>query len=103
MGGPGLATKHLWMRMPMTEFPHTTNFAACGGYRPEIGFCRFLWLRNSGWPRQAFSPFLCGARCVSRLPPDCHQHRKGQSGADDPSRNNMNPHSARIGVSFTQS
>jgi hypothetical protein len=45
MGGPGLATKHLWMRVPMTEFPDTTNFAACGGYRAEIGFCRFLWLR----------------------------------------------------------
>ena len=58
MGGPGLATKHHWMRVPMTEFPDTTNFAACGGYRAEIGFCRFLWLRNSGWPRQAFSPFL---------------------------------------------
>jgi hypothetical protein len=58
MGGPGLATKHHWMRVPMTEFPDTTNFAACGGYRAEIGFCRFLWLRNSGWPRQAFSPFF---------------------------------------------
>src|SRR2546423_15026668 len=58
MGGPGLATKHHWMRVPMTEFPDTTNFAACGGYRAEIGFCRFLWLRHSGWPRQAFSPFF---------------------------------------------
>src|ERR1700730_16562641 len=58
MGGPALATTHHWMRVPMTEFPDTTNFAACGGYRAEIGFCRFLWLRNSGWPRQAFSPFF---------------------------------------------
>jgi hypothetical protein len=46
----------------MTEFPDTTNFAACGGYRAEIGFCRFLWLRNSGWPRQAFSPFFTALR-----------------------------------------
>ena len=58
MGGPALTTKHDWMRVPMTEFPDTTNFAACGGYRAEIGFCRFLWLRNWGWPRQAFSPFF---------------------------------------------
>jgi hypothetical protein len=40
MGGPGLATKHHWMRVPMTEFPDTTNFAACGGYRAEKAFTR---------------------------------------------------------------
>jgi hypothetical protein len=26
MGGPGLATKHLWMRVPMTEFPDYHEF-----------------------------------------------------------------------------
>ena len=56
--GTGRPPKHHGMRVPMSEFPDTTNFAACGGYRAEIGFCCFLWLRNSGWPRQAFSPFF---------------------------------------------
>src|ERR1700730_13128151 len=30
----------------------------CYRCRLALGFCRFLWLRNSGWPRQAFSPFF---------------------------------------------
>ena len=77
MGGPGLATKHHWMRVPMTEFPDTTNFAACGGYRAEIGFCRFLWLRNSGWPRQAFSPFFT-ALAASRHDGACVERDAGR-------------------------
>jgi hypothetical protein len=68
-GGPGLATSTELMRWGADDrFAHSTNFAACGGWSAAIGFCRFLWLRNSGWPRQAFSPFLYGARrfCAAR-------------------------------------
>jgi hypothetical protein len=35
MGGPGLATKHLWMRVPMTEFPDTKNSLLAAAIAPR--------------------------------------------------------------------
>src|ERR1700730_5042251 len=37
---------------------HLCSGVICYRCRLALGFCRFLWLRNSGWPRQAFSPFF---------------------------------------------